>query len=163
MGGVTSNFNTNPDTDGTPLIVDPDGTVYNFGSPWGCGKDTSGSHQNYGLPTSIEDRNGNLVNIATTYGQNSTCVGSTAYISDALGRIITASTFGQTGSTVTVAGLSNPYTLTWVASAPGVGNLAPSTRHGFTLRCLGRKGGQSGSIRRDGDRSAERTKLHVRI
>jgi RHS repeat-associated protein len=118
VGGVTSNFNTNPDTDGTPLIVDPDGTVYNFGSPWGCGKDTSGSHQNYGLPTSIEDRNGNLVNISTSYGQNSTCVGSTAYISDALGRIITASTFGQTDSTVTVAGLSNPYTLTWVASAP---------------------------------------------
>jgi RHS repeat-associated protein len=119
VGGVTSNLNPNPDTDGTPKIVDADGTVYNFGSPWGCGKDTSGSFQNYGLPVSIEDRNGNLVNISTTYGMNSTCLGSGFSAMNALGTIISASNFGQSPTTVTILGLPSPsYTLTWESSTP---------------------------------------------
>jgi RHS repeat-associated protein len=118
VGGVTSNFLVNPNSDGTPLIVDPDGTVYNFGSSWGCGEDAQGSHQNYGLPVSIEDRNGNLINIYTSNGTGNYCFGSSVYASDALGTVLTASKFGQTGSTVTVSGLSNPYTLTWVSSTP---------------------------------------------
>jgi RHS repeat-associated protein len=119
VGAVTSNLNPNPDTDGNPTIVDADGTVYSFGSGWGCGKDSSGSYQNYGLPASIEDRNGNLVTISTTYGQNSICLGSSFSVVNALGTIISASNFGQSPTTVAILGLPSPsYTLTWESSSP---------------------------------------------
>ncbi len=76
-----------------PVIVDVDGTVYTFGP-----SDYNGPSTTAEYPISVEDRNGNV----TTIGQ------------DTLGRAaVSWSGFGQTGNTVTVSGLPNPYTLTW--------------------------------------------------
>jgi RHS repeat-associated protein len=62
------------------------------------------------LPTSIEDRNGNILGVSNT----STATKIQFNIHDTLGRaILSASGFGSTGDTVSVSGLAAPYTLTW--------------------------------------------------
>jgi hypothetical protein len=59
------------------------------------------------LPSFIEDRNGNIA-VITDHGKGS------FQITDTLGRTaISTSGFGTSGSTVTVAGLANPYTVNW--------------------------------------------------
>ena len=162
VGGVTSQFNTNPSSDGMPLIVDADGTVYNFGSGWGCGRDASGSHQNYGLPASIEDRNGNLITIATTYGTGSLCSASSFIVKGALGTIITASPFGVTGSTVTISGLTNAYKLTWVSSTPsGLLISHHQARRGFRLRGAAYNSEKPLPLSRERDRTAKRSELYL--
>ena len=105
-------------SDGTPILVDADGTVYNFGSNWGCGLKVEERPQstpmvNFGLPVSVEDRNGNLVYFSPATGNSSDCFGFSFTEFDALGTVVSATNFGQTGSTVSVPGLTNPYTLIW--------------------------------------------------
>ncbi|PYV68464.1 MAG: hypothetical protein DMG96_36360 [Acidobacteria bacterium] len=61
----------------------------------------------YLLPVTIEDRNGNIVRFSGNSNGSFTQT-------DSLGRTaVSASGFLQTGSTVTVSGLSNPYVITW--------------------------------------------------
>jgi hypothetical protein len=125
--GVTYGTSTStmlPSTDGNPQMVDPDGTVYSFGNGWGCAPNSA---TNSGPPTSIEDRNGNVVNVSTSYGTNHTCVGPGSAISvgavDSIGRALFSATgngfeYGGT-DTVTVAGLAQPYTVTWGSMGAG--------------------------------------------
>jgi RHS repeat-associated protein len=106
-------------TSGPVAIADPDGTVYSFGDAthpaWGCNGDFVGSSatSGYGLPTSIEDRNGNKITFSIA------CPGNVV-ATDTVGRAVLSlgGTFGQTGSTVSVAGVAQPYTLTWGGTSP---------------------------------------------
>src|SRR5262249_45148019 len=60
-----------------------------------------------GTATSIEDRNGNLVQIQE--------LGNGAFTeTDTTGRtVLSSSGFGSSGNTLTVSGIANPYRLTW--------------------------------------------------
>ncbi len=117
--------------DGTPKIADADGMVYAFPDAsdglWSCYsfKDLNNQFHYFGIPSSIEDRNGNTVSLAITPAYATCGPGSTYSLTetDTLGRtLVSASNFGTTGSHVTVSGLSTPYTLTWVTSNsyPGI-------------------------------------------
>ena len=77
------------------LAADANGTVYSL--PGGIG----------GLASKVEDRNGNVINISGS--------GTSGFTeTDTLGRaVLSASGFGATGNTVTVAGLGASYQLTW--------------------------------------------------
>jgi RHS repeat-associated protein len=76
------------------LVSDSDGTVYSF----------SGTN---GLASRIEDRNGNEINIQDLRNGAFT-------ETDTVGRIaLSSSGFGASGNTVTLSGISAPYTLTW--------------------------------------------------
>ena len=121
----TSTATMVPSTDGEPQIVDPDGTVYNFGNGWGC---ASSAAKDLGLPTSIEDRNGNVINISTSYGVNQVCKTSgsvSVQATDTAGRSVftaTGSGFGKAGGgtdTVTLANLAEPFTATWGSMGTG--------------------------------------------
>jgi RHS repeat-associated protein len=81
------------------LVAGPDGTVFSFPfSPGG-----------FNLPASIEDRNGNKVTIT-----NASSDGGRFNVMDTLGRtLLSSSSFGSTGDTLAVSGLSNVYRLTW--------------------------------------------------
>ena len=115
--GPTSCALCAPEVDGDPKVVDASGTVFDFGNDWGC---LATNGVNFGLPTSIEDSNGNLIRIS---GAGS-CGGFTA--TDTLGRTaLQVSNYGfsqighpSTTSTITVAGLSQPYTATWNTISP---------------------------------------------
>lgn len=77
----------------------------------------------YTLPSSIEDRNGNIVTVAATSSGFS--------VTDTLGRTVLATSgFGTTGNTITVSGLAQPYTVTWGTTTapyePGVTSHSPS-------------------------------------
>lgn len=62
-----------------------------------------------GFPGSTEDRNGNVIKITEGSG------GAFNYI-DTLGRtVLSSSGFGATSNTVTVSGLTNPYTIVLLA------------------------------------------------
>jgi RHS repeat-associated protein len=94
----------------SPLFVaDADGTVYTFtccymphAIPIG---DTTQAQS--AVVSSIEDRNGNKINVADTGSGKLSAT-------DTVGRtVLSTSGFGTTGNTVTVSGLSGPYTVTW--------------------------------------------------
>jgi hypothetical protein len=72
-----------------PVIVDPDGTVYTFSNT-----DYVGAGEVTSVGANVEDRNGNLIAATDTLGRTP----------------VTWSGFGATGNTVTVSGLSAPYT-----------------------------------------------------
>ncbi|MGD0220659.1 MAG: RHS repeat-associated core domain-containing protein [Acidimicrobiales bacterium] len=95
-----------PVTYGGPpyLISDPDGTLYHFPTlPLEAGP--SPTYQE--LPDFVEDRNGNKATFTDSGGGAFT-------ETDTLGRTaISSSGFGASGNTVTIAGLSQPYTVTW--------------------------------------------------
>jgi RHS repeat-associated protein len=95
----------------TPVTLeDLDGTVYYFPITGGLKYSTGGS-QGTTLPAWIEDRNGNQVLISDNGGGAIT-------ITDTAGRpALKSSGFGASGNTLAVAGLANPYTLTWGSSA----------------------------------------------
>jgi RHS repeat-associated protein len=112
FGGAFSNLlppgGSNPDTngpqDGNPELVSPDGSVYDFAFATHCSSMPVNSYTS--LPT-IEDRNGNKVSFGS-----SSCTSFLA--TDTLNRtVLSGSNFGVNGSTVSVAGLAQPYTLTW--------------------------------------------------
>lgn len=86
-------------------VADADGTVYSFSTFLPC---VLCSVAYSSLPDWIEDRNGNKM--VFSRGSNA---GSFA-VTDTLGRdLLSASGFGSTGDTLSVSGLSNPYTITW--------------------------------------------------
>jgi hypothetical protein len=94
-------------SEGKPLVADADGTVYNFGTFFYSGGCHPDGITTVGLPLSIEDRNGNVLTLSAS---PSPCPTSFSY-TDTLGRsVVSASGFGTNGSTVTVSGLSQPYT-----------------------------------------------------
>jgi RHS repeat-associated protein len=100
---------------GEVRVADANGTVYDFANSafpgtWNC---NTGPLMNnvvsYALPTTIEDRNGNILKFS------SACINTTINISDTTGR--TAISIQSPNITkitqVSVAGLTNPYALTW--------------------------------------------------
>jgi len=103
-------------------LVDSTGTLYSFPSAVSLQNGTAQGrvHSRVGdnpnlrsyiqfdmLPSYIEDRNGNI----TTFSDH----GNGSFdVTDTLGRTaISTSGFGTTGNTVHIAGLANPYTVTW--------------------------------------------------
>ena len=89
-------------------LQDADGTVYNFSFAHGHSSiPYSGANGYSALPDTIEDRNGNIVSFKDS--------GNGAFtVTDTAGRsAIVSSGFGTSGNTVTVSGLSNPYTIDW--------------------------------------------------
>lgn len=93
-------------------VVDADGTVFYFSNFLGWGYNPF----NEAIPDYVEDRNGNkivITNYMTPKGANR---GSFAW-TDTTGRLaLSSSGFGATGNTITVSGLSNPYTVSWEAA-----------------------------------------------
>lgn len=110
-------------------IDDPDGTVYTFANAGGAGCAQVGSTYT-ALPSSIEDRNGNLITVS---GPPTNCNGS-FQVTDTAGRtVLSSSGFGSTGNTVTVAGLSSPYQLGWgTASSSFSVNAVPTVSESGT-------------------------------
>jgi RHS repeat-associated protein len=96
------------------LLADADGTVYTFPSwSFGTHTDPNNSLASASLPSTIEDRNGNTLTLTDLGSQNGGKYGSLT-IQDTLGRtMISTSGFGFNGDTVSVAGLPNPYIVTW--------------------------------------------------
>lgn len=89
----------------TVTVSDHDGTVYQF--PFPGSHSLNSSPIVYALPSFIEDRNGNKA-IVTDSGNG------TFGVTDTLGRTeISTSGFGNTGNTVSVSGLPNPYVVNW--------------------------------------------------
>jgi hypothetical protein len=91
-------------------IADADGAVYTFpccNLPYVGGGGSANSTPQSGLPSTIEDRNGNIISIADH--------GTGAFTAtDTLGRtMLSSSGFGASGNTLTASGLGGPYTLTW--------------------------------------------------
>jgi RHS repeat-associated protein len=114
--------------------------TFNFGAFGGCGggQDSAGST----LPATIEDRNGNIVSIT---GPPTTCNGSFT-VSDTLGRTaLSSSGFGSTGNTITVSGLTQPYTLTW-GTAPATFNPGFTFDSGNSFCSKTFTGGRGGTV-----------------
>ncbi len=89
-------------------LQDADGTVYNFSFAHAHSSiPYSGANGYSALPDTIEDRNGNMVGFTDS--------GNGAFtMQDTVGRsAVVSSGFGTSGNTVTVSGLSNPYTIDW--------------------------------------------------
>jgi hypothetical protein len=88
-----------------PLVIsDPDGTVYHFAT---YPPEYGPSQTQQGLPDFVEDRNGNKTTLTDLGG------GKFTYV-DTLGRTaVSSSGLGATGNTVSIYGLSQPYTMTW--------------------------------------------------
>jgi len=105
-------------------VFDLQNTVYSFNGT-GCGPTDMPTAE---LPSSIEDRNGNVLNFSASCGTP-----LTLSITDTLGRTLLSSTgFGASGNTVTVSGLA-PYSLGW-GTVPGT--YAPAvTTHPPTTNC----------------------------
>jgi len=85
---------------GPVSVTEPDGTTFYFTSV--ANNDVNGA-----LPSSVEDRNGNIIQItpAGTSGYN---------YADTLGRaVLQDSGFATSGETVTILGLNAPYNLQW--------------------------------------------------
>jgi RHS repeat-associated protein len=104
-------------------VADMDGTEYTFPPALQAHISYNGSSNGAfrsSLPSSIEDRNGNLLTISDLGAQGGAAGAFT--VQDTLGRtLISSSGFAVTGNTVTIAGLSSPYTLTWgTPSAAGI-------------------------------------------
>ena len=98
---------------GSPLhpppvaAADPDGTVYYFSNSATRSHFIVNTSGWSGLPDWIEDRNGNMV----TFTDNG---GGSFSVTDTLDRpVLSSSGFGSTGNTITISGISNPYTITW--------------------------------------------------
>lgn len=92
-----------------PIVAGADGSVYSFSSekfsiPYCC----TGNTALYSPLSTIEDTNGNIFTVA----YNSSTTGFT--YTDSSGRqILSSSGFGTSGNTLTVSGVTQPYTVTW--------------------------------------------------
>jgi RHS repeat-associated protein len=101
-------------------VADLDGTTYTFNGPWRGSTYPEPVATSMTLATSIEDRNGNILNVADNGGGAFT-------ITDTLQRpMLVSSGFGASGNTLQVAGLSNPYSFQW---APLSANLTINGLH----------------------------------
>jgi YD repeat-containing protein len=108
-----------PSDGGTPSVTGPDGTTY----VWQNGLDPACTETSWycfgNPPTLIEDRNGNEINLQVTTAPFPPPQGDFIYlyslnVTDTAGRpVITAPSFGQNGSTISVYGDPAPYTLKW--------------------------------------------------
>jgi hypothetical protein len=90
--------------------ADSSGTLYHFPALLGfSGCAANGSA--CGIPDYVEDRNGNQV----TLTQSNTSSGFPLTVKDTVGRtpLLSIPSFGTSGSTVTVAGLSGSFTVNW--------------------------------------------------
>jgi len=99
---------TTPASTAQLLVTDAHGTMYTLPFQQGVRGGSSGTWST--LPTSIEDANGNIINIhVSPYPMTAT---------DTLGRtVLSISNFGSTGDTVNASGLLNPYSVTWGANS----------------------------------------------
>jgi RHS repeat-associated protein len=119
---------TTPNAVPSTTLVDNSGTYYSFPSSStlpNSNQQQSRVHTRVGdnpnlrsylqfdmLPSFVEDRNGNIA-VFTDHGSGSFDV------TDTLGRTaISTSGFGTSGNTVRIAGLANPYTVTWTPLSP---------------------------------------------
>ena len=92
-------------------IADLDGTVFHISGSnyhlWGNGPNEAS------LPDWIEDRNGNKIIVTDNMTSTGANRGVFTY-TDTLGRrLVSSSGFGNTGNTISLAGLSGAFTLTW--------------------------------------------------
>jgi len=115
------------------LAADADGTTYSFTVTPNC----YSGYMSYGvaaLPT-VEDRNGNVATFSLPASPN-TCDGSFT-LTDTLSRAaVYSSGFGSSGNTVSIAGLQQPYVLSWEstpdANAPiGIKEVQGPSCYGF--------------------------------
>jgi len=110
---------------GQVYVASPDGTVYvfqvnTFNMPGlnGDGTPAGPPAAAYSLP-SIEDRNGNLTTVVasgpnTNYDATDTPIWFPLAYTDSAGRTaVSTSGFGANGNTITVSGISSPYTVNW--------------------------------------------------
>jgi len=125
-GGYTAYMVIANGSSGQVYVASPDGTVYvfdvnTFNMPQlnGDGTPQTPPTTSYSLPSSIEDRNGNLTNVVasgpnTNYDATSTPIWFPLAYTDSAGRpAVSTSGFGANGNTVTVSGISIPYTVSW--------------------------------------------------
>ncbi|MHB8486153.1 MAG: RHS repeat-associated core domain-containing protein [Candidatus Acidiferrales bacterium] len=94
----------------TMTVADSDGTTYSFPGTSSCEFSDGGMASTMQtLPSSVEDRNGNLIKFSLP----ASCTAPFTE-TDTAGRLVLSSSgFGTTGNTITVGGLSQPYTVTW--------------------------------------------------
>lgn len=114
--------------DGSQKVADADGTVHTFiNSSWSC--HYLNTTNRVGLVSSVEDRNGNLFQFAaSTFSSTYPNCPTGFTMTDALGRtVVSAPNFGQNGTTVSISGISQPYTTTW-ASVSYSGSAIGSTQ-----------------------------------
>ena len=103
-------------------VTDGDGTVFSFPQRPGGG----GGYSRTLLPTSIVDRNGNILTVTPGTGFSYSII-------DTLGRtLVNDSGIGVSPETVTISGLTNSYTLTWIS--------LPAPSFTSTLTCLSTTG-----------------------
>jgi hypothetical protein len=100
-GPVSATIGSNWSPYSTPAVTDGDGVGYGFASS--------------GIAGSVTDRNGNTININSTYPVSS--YEAFSYV-DATGRtVLQDSGFAVSPETVTISGLGAPYTLSWTTLA----------------------------------------------
>jgi len=93
-------------------VASRDGTVYHMFGSIVQDSLTRGQGTDY-IPDVIEDSNGNQIHITNSTPPNSPHIRNFT-VSDDVGRTLVSSTgIGTNGDTVSIAGLSSPYTLTW--------------------------------------------------
>jgi RHS repeat-associated protein len=100
---------------GEVRVANGSGTVYHFidnGGSHAWGVCSASSTIGYAMPSTVEDRNGNVATISNPCGGNFT-------VTDTVGRAALSiqSTTGQVTS-VAVPGFSSPYTATWATATP---------------------------------------------
>ena len=94
---------------GSAVVADADGTAYYFGQV--VAHESNPGPMYSSMPTWVEDRNGNRV--AFTDNNNGAFT-----VADTLGRtVLSSSGFGASGNTLTVSGLSSPYTVNWTTAS----------------------------------------------
>jgi RHS repeat-associated protein len=122
-------------TSGAVTVVGVDGTVYNFsGAAFGVGTGVTAW-----LPSTIEDRNGNIVTISEGSGGNIT-------ETDTAGRsAVSTSARAGTNGTVSISGLSNVYNVTWETMGFGYGSQYDQIGNGPPA-CNWSSGGGSGGV-----------------
>jgi RHS repeat-associated protein len=99
-GSISASISSGWDPGAVPYVVDGDGVEYGF-SHGGTGS---------GIASAVVDRNGNTITINSNYP-------SFSYIDTAGRTVLQDSGFATNPETLTVSGLSAPYTLTWTALA----------------------------------------------
>ena len=95
-------------------LTSPDGTALQFPG--------SGVPEFGALATTMTDRNGNQVAYSVTGGNALPSSPFALTLTDTLGRVLTTSGFAQPTDTITVPGMSSPYSVSW-SSEPASGTV----------------------------------------